>query len=266
MMSSPDDTTRDNTTQDDTTRYDATPGTSPSRSSRTPRSLFRRFHPFVGRPGLRADLDAAGPADVALVCAPAGYGKTMLLADWARASTYAAVHRLGGAGPRRQRPEPAVGGGGRRARGLPVGAAGQPPARPWAWRPGAQPEFLAELTDAVQELPRPIRLILDDVHELGDPVALHGLQTLLRNRLTGLQVVLSSRFDPPLSLPRLRLAGRLCELRADRLRFSPAETATLLERSGLNLTPAQVDTLHQRTGGWAAGLRLAAVAITRHRP
>ena len=134
---------------------------------------------------------------------------------------------------------------------------------PWAWRPGAQPEFLAELTDAVQALPRPVRLILDDVHELVDPVALHGLHTLLRNRPTGLQLVLSSRFDPPLSLPRLRLAGRLCELRADRLRFSPAETATLLERSGLNLTPTQVDTLHQRTGGWAAGLRLAALALTQ---
>jgi LuxR family maltose regulon positive regulatory protein len=65
------------------------------------------------------------------------------------------------------------------------------------------------------------------------------------------------------SLPRLRLTGRLYELRADRLRFSPTETATLLERSGLNLTPTQVDTLHQRTGGWAAGLRLAALALTQ---
>ena len=138
---------------------------------------------------------------------------------------------------------------------------------PWTWRPSTQPEFLAELTDTVQQLPRPIRLILDDVHELLDPVALHGLHTLLRNRPTGLQLVLSSRFDPPLSLPRLRLTGRLYELRADRLRFSPTETATLLERSGLNLTPTQVDTLHQRTGGWAAGLRLAALALTQdHRP
>ena len=72
---------------------------------------------------------------------------------------------------------------------------------PWTWRPGTQPEFLAELTDTVQQLPRPIRLILDDVHELLDPAALHGLHTLLRNRPTGLQLVLSSRFDPPLSLP-----------------------------------------------------------------
>jgi LuxR family transcriptional regulator, maltose regulon positive regulatory protein len=46
---------------------------------------------FVGRPALRADLDAADPADVALVCAPPGYGKTLLLADWARASAGADV-------------------------------------------------------------------------------------------------------------------------------------------------------------------------------
>jgi LuxR family maltose regulon positive regulatory protein len=134
---------------------------------------------------------------------------------------------------------------------------------PWVWRPDAQPEFLAELADAVQELPRPVRLILDDVHELVDPVALHGLHTLLRNRPAGFQLVLSTRLDPPLSLPRLRLEGRLWELRADRLRFSPAEAATLLEKSGLRLTDAQVDALHERTGGWAAGLRLAALAVTR---
>ena len=223
---------------------------------------------LVGRAGLRADLDAAGSADVALVCAPAGYGKTMLLADWAHASTgsdrsdrsdiaWVSLDRDDNDPKRLWTAVVAA------LAACPSVPPGSRLHAPWVWRPGAQPEFLAELTDAVQQLPRPIRLILDDVHELVDPVALHGLHTLLRNRPTGFQLVLSSRFDPPLSLPRLRLAGRLCELRADRLRFSPAETATLLERSGLNLTPAQVDTLHQRTGGWAAGLRLAAVALTR---
>ena len=113
------------------------------------------------------------------------------------------------------------------------------------------------------ELPRPIRLILDDVHELLDPTALHGVHTLCATAPPAFSSSCPARLDPPLSLPRLRLAGRLWELRADRLRFSPAEAATLLERSGLHLTPAQVDTLHQRTGGWAAGLRLAALAIAR---
>ena len=202
----------------------------------------------------------------ALVCAPPGYGKTMLLADWAHASTGSdtgpdtAWVSLDRDDNDPQRLWTSV------VAALAACPSVPPDSRlhaPWAWRPGTQPEFLAELTDTVQQLPRPVRLILDDVHELLDPIALHGLHTLLRNRPTGLQLVLSSRFDPPLSLPRLRLTGRLYELRADRLRFSPTETATLLERSGLNLTPTQVDTLHQRTGGWAAGLRLAAVALTQ---
>ena len=217
---------------------------------------------LVVRAGLRADLDTAGRADVALVCAPAGYGKTMLLADWAHTSTgsdtaWVSLDRDDNDPQRLWASVVAA------LAACPSVPPGSRLHAPWVWRPGTQPEFLAELTDAVQELPRPIRLILDDVHELLDPAALHGLHTLLRNRPTGLQLVLSSRFDPPLSLPRLRLTGRLCELRADRLRFSPAETATLLERSGLNLTPTQVDTLHQRTGGWAAGLRLAALALTQ---
>ena len=226
---------------------------------------------LVVRAGLREDLDAASGADVALVCAPAGYGKTMLLADWAHASTgsdrsdrsdrsdtaWVSLDRDDNDPKRLWTAVVAA------LAACPSVPPGSRLHAPWVWQPGAQPEFLTELSDAVQQLPRPIRLILDDVHELVDPVALHGLQTLLRNRPTGLQLVLSTRFDPPLSLPRLRLAGRLCELRADRLRFSPAEAATLLERSGLRLTPTQVDALHQRTGGWVAGLRLAALTLAR---
>ena len=219
---------------------------------------------LVVRAGLRADLDAASGADATLVCAPAGYGKTMLLADWAHASTGSDRFDTAWVSLDRDDNDP------KRLWTAVVAALAACPSvppgsrlhAPWVWQPG-EPEFLAELSDAVQQLPRPIRLILDDVHELVDPVALHGLQTLLRNRPTGLQLVLSTRFDPPLSLPRLRLAGRLCELRADRLRFSPTETATLLERSGLRLTPTQVDALHQRTGGWVAGLRLAALTLAR---
>jgi LuxR family transcriptional regulator, maltose regulon positive regulatory protein len=217
---------------------------------------------FVLRAALRADLDAGSNADAALVCAPAGYGKTVVLADWAHSSTGADTAWVS---LDRDDNDP------RRLWASVVAALAAcpsvPPASrlhtPWVWQPGSQPEFLAELTDAVQTLPRPMRLILDDVHELVEPVALQGLQTLMRNRPAGFQLVLSTRLDPPLSLPRLRLAGRLWELRADRLRFSPSDAATLLERSGLRLTPAQVDTLHERTGGWAAGLRLAAIAVAR---
>jgi LuxR family maltose regulon positive regulatory protein len=124
------------------------------------------------------------------------------------------------------------------------------------------PTFVAELLDALRTAPTPIRLILDDVHELISAEALGSLESFIQKRPIGLQLILSSRLDPPVSLPRLRLAGRLGELRADRLRFSRSETAAaMLRRSGLRLTPEQVQVLHEKTGGWAAGLRLAAFAV-----
>ena len=131
---------------------------------------------FVVRAALRADLDAASSADTALVCAPAGYGKTVVLADWAHASTesdtaWVSLDRDDN-DPRRLWASVVAA-----LAACSSVAAGQPPALPLGVAAGGQPEFLAELADAVQTLPRPIRLILDDVHELVDPVALHGLQT-----------------------------------------------------------------------------------------
>jgi LuxR family maltose regulon positive regulatory protein len=211
---------------------------------------------FVVRTELRTSLEAALACEVVLVCAPAGYGKTSLLADWSRTDTSADTAWVGldpdDNDPRRLWSSVVAS----------VVASTQVPItsrlhQPWVWRADAQPEFLAELVDALEALPRPIRLVLDDVHELTDSQALRGVQILTRARCPGVQLVLSSRVDPPLALSRLRLAGRLREVRESHLRFSSAETEALLERSGLHLTPAGVDLLHQQTGGWAAGLRLA---------
>ena len=215
---------------------------------------------FVARAELCAGLDAGAGAELALVCAPAGYGKTLLLADWSRTSTGVDTAWVG---VDRDDNDP------RRLWAAVVAAIAGCPSVPlssrlhgrWAWRAGAQPEFLAELAEAVQALPQPLRLILDDVHELVDPVALHGVEILTRIKPATLQLVLSSRLDPPLSLSRLRLRGRLRELRAAQLAFTPAQAAQLLEQSGLRLSPQQVEVLHRRTGGWAAGLRLAARAM-----
>jgi LuxR family transcriptional regulator, maltose regulon positive regulatory protein len=118
---------------------------------------------------------------------------------------------------------------------------------PRAWQHGARPELIGELADTLQALPAPIRLILDDVHELGDPQVLHSVQSFIRAKPGTVQLVLSSRFDPPLSLPRLRLAGRLKELRAAQMSFTPGQAAELLGNSGLRLSPLQVELLHRRT-------------------
>ena len=215
---------------------------------------------FVVRSELLAELDAGAAGDVVLVCAPGGYGKTLLLADWSRTSTGVDTAWVG---VDRDDNDPK-----RLWSSVVAAIAGCPSVPqhsrlhdPRAWQHGARPEFIGELADTLQALPAPIRLILDDVHELGDPQVLHSVQSFIRAKPGTVQLVLSSRFDPPLSLPRLRLAGRLKELRAAQISFTPGQAAELLGNSGLRLSPPQVEQLHRRTGGWVAGLRLAALGL-----
>ncbi|MDT7577823.1 MAG: LuxR family transcriptional regulator, maltose regulon positive regulatory protein [Pseudonocardiales bacterium] len=217
---------------------------------------------FVGRAALCADLDLGATSDVALICAPAGYGKTLLLADWAGTS---AATDVAWVGIDHNDNDP------RRLWSAVVAAVGGCPSVPtpgplhagMTRRPATHPDFIAEFAAALEELTQPIRLILDDVHTLVDPRALESLRTFIRVKPATVQLVLASRLDPPLSLPRLRLTGRLYELRAAQLSFTPPQAAALLQNSGLRLTPDQVDVLHRRTGGWAAGLRLAALGMAR---
>jgi LuxR family maltose regulon positive regulatory protein len=215
---------------------------------------------FVVRSELLAELNA-GAGDVVLVCAPGGYGKTLLLADWSRTSTAVDTAWVG---VDRDDNDPQ-----RLWSSVVAAIAGCPSVPqhsrlhdPRAWQHGgSRPEFIGELADTLQALPLPIRLILDDVHELGDPQILHGMRSFIRVKPATVQLVLSSRFDPPLSLARLRVAGRLKELRAAQLSFTPHQAAELLGNSGLRLSPPQVELLHRRTGGWVAGLRLAALGL-----
>jgi LuxR family maltose regulon positive regulatory protein len=104
-------------------------------------------------------------------------------------------------------------------------------------------------------------LVLDDLQELTSRQALRTLAYLVERAPTSLDLVLCSRADPPIRLTRLRLEGRLAEIRNDSLAFDLAETSTLLTAHGLALTGAQVQALWQRTEGWVAGLRLAACAL-----
>src|SRR4029078_3624347 len=78
------------------------------------------------------------------------------------------------------------------------------------------------------------------------------------------RVVLSARRDPPISLHRLRLADEVAEIRAGDLRFTELETRELLATSGIGRSDAAAVALHQRTEGWAAGLRLAVISLSGH--
>ena len=109
-----------------------------------------------------------------------------------------------------------------------------------------------------------ITVVIDDLHELNSPHALGQLTRLLSNLPPGGHAILVTRHDLPLRLHRLRLAGELAEIRAADLRFTERETRELLDASGIALSQAGAALLHQRTEGWAAGLRLAAISLAGH--
>src|ERR1700729_409398 len=112
--------------------------------------------------------------------------------------------------------------------------------------------------------PKPLVLIIDDLHELTAADALGQLERLLAHLPSSARLVLSTRRDPRLRLHQLRLAGELTEIRAAELRFSERDTRELVEASGVRLSDGGAAALHQRTEGWAAGLRLAALSLRGH--
>ena len=131
--------------------------------------------------------------------------------------------------------------------------------------PAATPEFngraivdrvLSELKDHRGR----VVLVIDDLHELHSPDALAQLTRLLTNLPPNAHAILATRHDLRLRLHKLRLVGELTEIRGEDLRFTERETRELLDASGIILAGAGAALLHQRTEGWAAGLRLAAIS------
>jgi LuxR family transcriptional regulator, maltose regulon positive regulatory protein len=107
-------------------------------------------------------------------------------------------------------------------------------------------------------------LVIDDVHELGSSEALRQLELLVMRAPPELLFVLAARHDVRLGLHRLRLEGELAEIRAADLKFTLAEAGQLLAAAGVELPGPVLAALHERTEGWAAGLRLAALALAGH--
>ena len=124
------------------------------------------------------------------------------------------------------------------------------------------PDFVAAFFEAVDTLPCPLWLFLDDVHRINSDDSLAELAGLITNRPPSVRVVLGSRFDPQLSLARMTLAGEAWEVRASDLAFDRAEAAQLLRGHEVQLEENDLDLLMQRTEGWAAGLRMAALSLS----
>lgn len=214
---------------------------------------------FTPRPHLLARLDRAAPGQLVLVVAPPGHGKTALLADWLRRpggppSAWVSLDAADDAPHVRSALLAALS-------AIPDLPADSPVRTIARTGERAGPDVVDDLAAALDAARPPIRLVLDDLQELTSAEALRDIARLVRRRPAGLRLVLASRLDPPLPLARMRLEGRLHELRAEDLRLGVAETAALLAAAGLALTDEQVAVLHARTDGWVAGLRLAALAL-----
>ncbi|MGD0698399.1 MAG: LuxR C-terminal-related transcriptional regulator [Trebonia sp.] len=212
---------------------------------------------MVVRDGLFARLGAA--ARVTQIAAPAGSGKTSLLRSWIGAAGLAdraAWVSVQGRDQQRFWASVAEGLRGTTVGGPLVRAAVAADLDGWA----AAERLLADLGS----LPDRIWLVLDDVHELNSNEALRQLELLVRHGPAELRVVLATRREAGLGLHRLRLEGELTEIRATDLRFTLEEARALLETAGVVLPEPALALLHERTEGWAAGLRLAALSLAGH--
>jgi LuxR family transcriptional regulator, maltose regulon positive regulatory protein len=107
-------------------------------------------------------------------------------------------------------------------------------------------------------------LVVNDLHELRSDEALRQLQLLLLRAPKALQFVISTRHDLRLGLHRLRLEGELTEIRGSDLRFTLEDARLLLLAADVSLSERALALLVERTEGWAAGLRLAALSLARH--
>jgi LuxR family maltose regulon positive regulatory protein len=201
---------------------------------------------------------------VTLLSAPAGSGKTMLLSSWLRSAelpgpvAWVAVERDEADATRFWAMViDALRRSGAIAPDDPLATLVPAPV-------GGQEEFLQRLRDGLGRLSSPVLLVLDDLHQLRSEDALRGLEDLLARAPEGLRTVMASRRDPKLGLHRLRLAGEMLEIRAADLEFTTHEAAELMTAAGVAVTGDDVTRLHDRTEGWAAGLRLAAMSLARH--
>ena len=231
---------------------------------------------LVPRPRLAQRLDEGTERGLVLACAPAGYGKTVLLAEWVRRSRHPVAW-------------------------LSLDAGDNDPARFWRHavaaldrvRPGISermspllgppppPSFEPLVTALINEIAgqsdtaESLLLVLDDYHVISSQLVHGSLGFLLEHRPTVLHLALTSRSDPPLALARLRARGQLTELRASELRFTAGEAAALLRQIAVApdgarpdaplpdalLPDAVAEALAARTEGWAAGLQLAGLSL-----
>jgi LuxR family maltose regulon positive regulatory protein len=226
--------------------------------------LESKLAPAPGRPGIvpRGDLldrlEASAATPVVAICAPAGYGKTVLAAEWAkrdpRPFVWLSVDR--------QDNDPAV-----LLTYIAVGLDRVEPIDPavlgtLASRGASITKMVLPLLGAaLSSKALPVVLVLDDVHLLHDQESLDAVAVLVDHLPQGSQLALTSQGEPPLPIVRWRAEGRLAELGPDELAMSPQEAGQLLRAARVELPDPEVAELTRRTEGWPVALYLAGLSI-----
>jgi LuxR family transcriptional regulator, maltose regulon positive regulatory protein len=221
---------------------------------RTPRPRFRPG--LVPRERLVARLRGARDVPLVLMVAPAGYGKTTALAEWAeqdgRPFAWLALQHEDG--------DPA-----RMLRSIALALdeiepVGRDVFAPSMRRGDGQAMLTQRLARSLVVRRRPFVLVLDDAHLVPSPAAFEALEVLVDHMPAGSHIALASRTEPTgLPVGRLRTQRRLAELRTRELAMTRAEAGVLL--AGLGLRSPDIDVLVERTEGWPAGLYLAALSL-----
>ncbi len=222
----------------------------------------------VPRARLHDLLDAAATRPLTLVSAPPGFGKTTLAANWAhtRPRTQMAwlaldesdnqllrFWRYFVAALQQRHPD----------LGRTTQAMLTAPAPP----DGALEPVLVTLINELHALDAPLLLVLDDYHFIQSLNIHHSLNFWLDHQPASFHLLALTREDPPLALARRRARRQMIEIRAADLRFDAAETAAFLNAvMRLELTPAQIVSLEQRTEGWIVGLQMAALSLQGRDP
>ena len=218
--------------------------------------------PIVERPELYDLLEAGASKRVTVVTAQAGSGKTMLIRSWLDNRSpsdhvaWVSVER-GESDPQRFWGAMITALG----RAAPLGLAIEEmtPA-PIFNAPAVTERLVAELVALDQNL----LMVVDDVHEIKSADLLSQIELFLGQLPTSVHMVLISRHDPQLGLHRFRLQGELTEIRNQHLRFTRKESQAMLAALGISLSDESLKLLQDRTEGWVAGLRLAAVSMAGH--
>jgi len=217
---------------------------------------------LVSRPRLIERIRQGAERKLTLVLAPAGFGKTTLLAEWLAGTGGGGKAGWGSLDPSDNEPALFWAYVARALQKVQPSVGALAIARLQSTQPPPTDSVLTALINDISAIDSDLVLVLDDYHVIDAPPVHEGLTFLLDHLPPQMHVVIASRSDPPLPLSRLRARGELTEVRVADLRFTREEASAFLNQvMSLDLSALDTATLEQRTEGWIAGLKLAALSM-----